>query len=144
MTRQAIGPPLTQKTSHLIWQNGFICQDASSQVRVILADDSRSILVHVRGTETAADTRRLLLKFIRTMDQTSRLSTGLALDVNVLSNADLVSYSTTPTAIPLSKLIHARSLGATAVSVSDASSELVRDLIALEDDSSKMHLLLRP
>ena len=140
VARQDIGPPFTKETSHMIWENGFICQDDSSQVRVKLTPDSRSIIAHIRGTETANDSRRLLLQFIDIVDRVCQRSAGLNFDVHLLNTPDLIAYAVNPSSTPLSALIEARSQGSAMVASSPEVRIRVCDLIALEKESCMLNI----
>ena len=73
-----------------------------------------------------------MIRFIEVVSAACRYSPGLRLDVGILSQVDIRSYSAHPKSVPINEVVDARALGAGVVSTGLDRIESLADLMAID------------
>ena len=115
------------------WHNGVIIKAFGVQARVQLADKSRWIDAHVRGSDERRRNCRKLLQFVlRCIHEVALKSPGLELDVQHANSEDLAKYAAEPRNIDQAAVVEARSKGRKILACANGFIDSLASLLAID------------
>ena len=136
--RHAIAELNTWQYELVDWHSGIIIKAFGVQGRAMLTEKSRSIVVHVRGSnERKRDCRRLLQLILRCIHEVAAKSPGLGLDVEHVNSGDLAKYVDEPQSIEQAAVVDARNRGRKLVVKTTGFVDTLASLLAIESERKK-------
>ena len=141
--REKIGPLFTPSNADFVWQNGTVCIDGEVQCRIILANDGRSVYVHVRGpSDERKQCREMILRVLLIVQQMHAFSRGLDLSLEHCRFDDLAKYESEPHCFSQQIVLDARRKGKKRVMDDHGQVDLLPNLLGLEGQGQFLRLIL--